>query len=149
MNPTADMSSNSGLSNPAHNPADDIQLQNFTPTDPSRELHNNDAPTSAQQRQKISNGQTPENEGSEVFGLCCSSSGRVPVSRKAEVSDDATTCDVREEEEEEDDEDERKKGHSALEKELRIEYSVTDVPPVHMCLLFGLQVNHSGFLFLF
>ncbi|XP_076472992.1 solute carrier family 23 member 1-like [Babylonia areolata] len=73
-------------------------------------------------------------QGSEVFGLCCSASGRVPLPRNHDEKGDVIVYDVSG-----DAQGSQKKGHTALERQLGIEYSVTDVPPVHMCFLFGLQ----------
>ena len=139
MDPTADMSLHPGFSNPAHS-SDDIQLKSITPIDSSPRVQSNESQTSPEKPQKITNGKSRGNGASEVFALCCSSSGHVPPATKDDGNVEATACDVREND---DDKEGHKQGHSALERQLGIEYSVTDLPPIHMCILFGLQVKST------
>ena len=129
-----------GINNPALDDGNDnVQLTSITPTLASDKPHPSPSDPSAPHHRK------PQGE-SDVYGLCCSSSGHVPRTGREE-SGDVTPRDPAEAEggrkrgkkEEEDGEDYRE-GHSQLERQLGIEYSVTDVPPVHMCVLFGLQV---------
>ena len=137
------MSSHSGYSNPAHT-SGDIQLKSFTPLHSNEHVQNSDTPTSPEKPQQTFTNRTKPNGngGSEVFGLGCSASGHVPLPGKEGGSVDATACDVREgDDDDDDDEDKRKKSHSAFEKQMEMEYSVTDLPPIHMCFLFGLQVS--------
>ncbi|KAL8608089.1 hypothetical protein ACOMHN_023905 [Nucella lapillus] len=120
-----------GIANPAHIPSDDIELTKLTRRPSTQRDHSEET----NNRREIPDGapQSPT-KGSDVFGVCCSASGHVPVAAKEEEgNDDVIICDVN------DDVEGNKKGHTLMERQLGIEYSVVDVPPIHMCFLFGLQ----------
>ncbi|KAL8609049.1 hypothetical protein ACOMHN_059862 [Nucella lapillus] len=131
--------------NPSFSSPEDVQLTKLTkltdddpPTSHLSHDHKNNPPQEIPQRAQPY--QTAS--GSDVFGLCCSSSGHVPA-RNYDAGGDVNDYDAGGEVTIDDVDDEdvegRKKGHTALERKLEIEYSVTDVPPVHLCFFFGLQ----------
>lgn len=64
---------------------------------------------------------------SRASDLCCFSS-----CQESPTEDTHVSCE---------EEEEGRQHHSEQEKQLGILYSVTDVPPVHLCFLFGLQVS--------
>ncbi|XP_076437316.1 solute carrier family 23 member 1-like [Babylonia areolata] len=134
--------------------------------------HHNNSPLAEEENPKTSEPTSASpgiiTRGSEVFGLCCSASGRVPPPPSVVVGErgsgregegggycggsgggdvaydvggdgDVKGGDDDDDDDDDDDVEGNKKGHSKAERQLGIEYAVTDVPPVHLCFLFGLQ----------
>nr|KAG5698738.1 hypothetical protein BaRGS_008512 [Batillaria attramentaria] len=129
------MRSDEGVINPAVSHDEELVQMQFVQranqnSPPTPHRHNEADRKDYDKDRNIPDGGTSTGN-SDVYGLCCSSHGHVPSAGNGETGRDVV-CEVNEEEGD-------TSGHTALEKQLGIEYSVTDLPPIHMTVLFGLQ----------